>query len=162
MFDQTSFSLTAFDQDSRYFLFETNYADLSHHQRIYVTSVVEATYVKSVANQIIAIAAHNNLSVLDALQVITAKHEARQLVAQNERKVSAERSVSLVRTYSPKHEKAVTNPPAYATDRTFGVFAVTGNQAIYTSTAENGVVAFYSTNSLLIQHQPRRDALEHS
>lgn len=145
-----------------WFALRARHFDLSHHQRVYVTAVVESLYVQPVANQIIAVAAHNNLSVLDALQVITAKHEARQLVAQNERKVSAERSVSLVRTYSPKHEKAVTNPPAYATDRTFGVFAVTGNQAIYTSTAENGVVAFYSTNSLLIQHQPRRDALEHS
>lgn len=66
MFDENAFSLDAFDQDSWLFAFDTPYEDLSPDQRVYVATVIRSLYVTRVADQIIAVAKHRNLSIVDA------------------------------------------------------------------------------------------------
>lgn len=65
MFDRTSFSLGAFDQNAWHL------SDLSHHQRVYATTGVDSLHVQTVADQTIYVAAQNNLSVLGARFIST-------------------------------------------------------------------------------------------
>jgi len=160
VFEQNSFSLDSFDQDSWLFLLETPYVDLSHHQRVYVTAVVESLYVQSVADQIISVAAQNNLSVMDAIQVVTAKHEGLQLAVLNARKVSAEKPV---RTYAPRQEKAsVTNPKVYSVAEDKSLVACSASETEFVFSQLETLTVSTGTNQIFIQHKPRRDALEHS
>jgi hypothetical protein len=140
-----------------WFVLRARHRDLTHYQRAYVTSVVESLYVKSVADQTIAVAAQNNLSVLDALQVVTAKHSGTQLVARNERKVSADRPA---RAATPKPEKVVRNIPAYSVSVPTGVFCASKAQTAVVFSEFQNIVATSAENTMFIQHKPKRASLE--
>jgi hypothetical protein len=159
VFDQASFSLDAFDQDSWLFLFETGYADLSHRQRVYVTSVVESIYAQSVADQIISVAAQNNLSVLDAIQAITAKSSVETLVVRKERKVSA---APQARERVAKIERPVATGPVYSVANSETTHAFATSETGYAFSTPEEIVSTFQQTSLFIQHKPRRSSLEQS
>lgn len=76
MFDENSFSLSSFDQDSWLFLLVTPYSDLSPRQRMVVRSALESAYSVEVADDVVSFAAVQSLSVLDAMQAIGVRTQA--------------------------------------------------------------------------------------
>lgn len=132
--------------------------DLSHHQRVYVTSVVESLYVKPIADQIISVAAQNNLSVLDAIQVVVSKHGTAQLVVQNKRKVSAlDKPVSVS---APKQERVVSNPKVYSVAEDKRLVACSESEIEFVFSQLQTLTVGTETNQVFIQHKPKRSALE--
>ena len=67
MFDETSFSLDAFDQGAWLFLLDVPYRDLSDAQRVHVRSILTAAYSVSVAERIVVFAAEKAISVMDSI-----------------------------------------------------------------------------------------------
>lgn len=143
-----------------WFALRARHFDLSHHQRVYVTSVVESLYVKPIADQIVSVAAQNNLSVLDAIQVVVSKHGTAQLVVQNKRKVSAlDKPVSVS---APKQERVVSNPKVYSVAEDKRLVACSESEIEFVFSQLQTLTVGTETNQVFIQHKPRRDALEHS
>lgn len=83
MFDETSFSIDAFDQDSWLFLLDVPYFDLTGKQRVYVRSVVESVYSTAEADKIISFAGSKNLSVLDSAIALRVSTEPLRLVIES-------------------------------------------------------------------------------
>lgn len=141
-----------------WFALRARHFDLSHHQRVYVTSVVESLYVKPIADQIVSVAAQNNLSVLDAIQVVVSKHGTAQLVVQNKRKVSAlDKPVSVS---APKQERLVSNPKVYSVAEDKRLVACSESEIEFVFSQLQTLTVGTETNQVFIQHKPKRSALE--
>lgn len=142
-----------------WFALRARHFDLSHHQRVYVTSVVESIYTQSVADQIISVAAQNNLSVLDAIQAVTAKSGIEMLVVRKEHTTSAP---APVRSSPPKQqiEKADRNLPTYSVAEQSALVCITGPRTSVAFSELQSIVAESGENTVFIQYKPKRASLE--
>lgn len=158
MFDENSFSLDAFDGSSWRFLLETPYVDLSHHQRVYITSVDESLFAQTVADQIVSVASLNNLSVMDAIQSVAAKYSVAPLVVRDERKLRVEKPV---RTHAPKQGKAPsTNGPMCSISDDIRITACAASETEFVVSKAQPLYVSAGENQIFIQHRPKRAALE--
>lgn len=123
MFDETSFSIDAFDQDSWLFLLDVPYFDLTGKQRIYVRSVVESVYSTAEADKIISFAGSKNLSVLDSAIAVRVSTEPLRLVIEAAAAVKKRVGKKLPSIREPKARAIPAIRPAYAVSTTTAIRA---------------------------------------
>jgi hypothetical protein len=105
------------------------------------------------------VAAQNNLSVLDAIQAITAKSSVETLVVRKERKVSA---APQARERVAKIERPVATGPVYSVANSETTHAFATSETGYAFSTPEEIVSTFQQTSLFIQHKPRRSSLEQS
>ena len=125
-----------------WFALRARHFDLSHHQRVYVASVVESLYVKPIADQIISVATQNNLSVLDAIQVVVSKHGTAQLVIQN------------IRVSALKQEQVLGNQKVYSIAEDKSLVACSESETEFVFSQLQKATAHTEVSSLFVQHRP--------
>ncbi len=143
-----------------WFVLRARHRDLTHYQRAYVTSVVESLFAQTVADQIVSVASLNNLSVMDAIQSVTAKYSVEPFVVLDERKL---RVKNPARTYAPKQEKApATNRPMYSISDDIRITACATSETEFVVSRVQTLTTSTGSNQIFIQHKPKRSALEQS
>lgn len=139
MFDETSFSLDAFDQDAWLFLLDVPYFDLTGKQRIYVRAVVNCVYLSSEAEKIISFAGANNLSVLDAAVALRVNAEPLQIIATQKKNRRAPQPVVEKRVREPKTQER-RNKPAYV---------VAAQNTLAVSDQSDALIASYESQQIV-------------
>ena len=149
MFHEDSFSLDSFSTDSWMFLLEVPYFDLSGKQRIYVRSVLESVYTSTEADQIVAVAAQNSLSVMDAAVAVRVNVEPLQTIVAAAMQRKAPEPVAERRIKQPKAQER-TNKPAYAVASTQSVFSRSDGEAVFVPSSDHQLVAMTDSKPLFI------------
>ena len=116
-------------------LLEAPYLDLSGKQRLYVRSVLESVYTKTETEQIIATAARNSISVLDAAISMRVNIEPLQVV---------------VAAAKQRKAQERTNKPAYAMTQPQALFACGRTESLSVVSAPQQLVVQTSTEQLHI------------
>jgi len=148
MFDETSFSLDAFAQESWLFLLDVPYFDLTGKQRVYVRSVVESVYSISEANEIVSFASGNNLSVLDSAIALRVSTKPLQLVIEAAAKKQA--SNKLLTAREPKVRAMPAIRPAYAVSSATAINAVHESLSVVSWHAVDSIVASDSVDQVFV------------
>lgn len=149
MFDDTSFSIDAFAQESWLFLLDVLYFELTCKQRIYVRSVVESVYSISEANKIVSFASSNNLSVLDSAVAMRVSTKPLQLVIEAvAAKKQAGKKLTAVR--EPKARSIPAISPAYAISTETVIHAENDSLSVVSWHVVDSVVASYSVDHMFV------------
>lgn len=149
MFDETSFSLDAFAQESWLFLLDVPYFDLTGKQRIYVRSVVESVYSISEANEIVSFASGNNLSVFDSAIALRVSAKPLQLVIEAAAKKQANNKLLTAR--EPKVRAMPAIRPAYAVASATPINAVHESLSVVSWHAVDSIVVSDSVDQMFVR-----------
>ena len=157
MFHEDSFSLDSFSTDSWLFLLEVPYFELTGKQRVYVRHALQSVYAMDVAERIVAVAEHHNLSAVDSVEVIRAQIGDQTLFVLPRKRIASEKSQHKANPVAQKQAKETR--VAYATSSTEAIYAMAAQLRVFADFhAAQSIVSGHAPEILFVINKPERAA----